>query len=337
MERIADAALDEIPLLQRYGGAGIQVIVVRKRNRASFSFLEQPRVVAALKRPAGPPGYGISNGGLRGALRPDQPVPAQSEHPDGQAYEPYVGRWSRLVAQDFLDWLAVPSGGRWLDVGCGTGALAHTILQRAAPGAVRGIDRAPGFVAFARARVTDPRVEFETGDAQDMPVDSATFDAVVSGLALNFMPRPERALAEMVRAARPAGVVATYLWDYAGKMQFMRHFWNAAAALDPAACDLEEGRRFPPCQPDALRALFQAAGLSDVEVRPIDVDTHFRDFDDFWSPFLGGQGPAPGYARTLSDERREALRDRLRASLPVALDGSISLVARAWAVRGRRR
>ena len=141
----------------------------------------------------------------------------------------------------------------------------------------------------------------------------------------------------MARAAKPGSVVAAYVWDYAGKMQLMRHFWNAAAALDPAAYDLDEGRRFPICQPEPLRELFQSAGLRHVEVRPIDIATDFQDFDDYWSPFLGGQGPAPGYAQSLSDERRAALRERIRAGLPFALDGSIPLVARAWAVRGFRR
>ena len=140
----------------------------------------------------------------------------------------------------------------------------------------------------------------------------------------------------MVRVVKPQGVVAAYVWDYAGKMQLMRHFWNAAAALDPLAYDLDEGRRFPLCQPDPLRELFQQAGLSGVEVRPIDIATDFRDFDDFWSPFLGGQGPAAGYAMSLSEEGRLALRERIRAGLPYALDGSIPLVARAWAVRGTR-
>jgi SAM-dependent methyltransferase len=191
-------------------------------------------------------------------------------------------------------------------------------------------------VAFARERIRDERAQFEVGDAQALPVETGTYDAMVSGLVLNFVPQPQRAVAEMARAAKPKSVVAAYVWDYAGKMQMMRHFWNASAALDPAARDLDEGRRFPICQPEPLRELFQNAGLREVEVRPIDIAADFRDFDDYWSPFLGGQGPAPGYAMSLSDERRAALRERIRAGLPFALDGSIPLVARAWAVRGFR-
>jgi SAM-dependent methyltransferase len=254
----------------------------------------------------------------------------------GDVYEPYVGRWSRLVAQQFLTWLEVRAGAHWLDVGCGSGALSQTILQRAAPSVVKGIDRSPGFVAYAQARVQDGRAQFEVGDAQALAVADGAYDAAVSGLVLNFVPQPEQMVSEMRRAVRPGGVVALYVWDYAGKMQLMRHFWNAAAALDPNAVDLDEGRRFPICQPAPLASLFVAAGLTQVEVHSIQIDTDFRDFDDYWSPFLGGQAPAPGYAMSLSEERRTALRERLRASLPFALDGSIPLVARAWAVRGMR-
>ncbi len=253
----------------------------------------------------------------------------------GDLYEPYVGRWSRLVAAEFLAWLALPGGKRWLDVGCGTGALTQSIVERASPHSVCGVDPSAGFVEYVKAHVNHPCARFETGDAQSLPHDPASFDAAVSGLVLNFVPKPERAVAEMARVVAPGGVVAAYVWDYAGKMELMRYFWDAVVALDPAARDLDEGRRFPLCQPLTLAALFTQAGLREPEVRAVDVPTHFRDFDDYWSPFLGGQGPAPGYAMSLSETRRGALRERIRAQLPVAADGTIALVARAWAVRGR--
>jgi SAM-dependent methyltransferase len=199
-----------------------------------------------------------------------------------------------------------------------------------------GIDQSAGFVEYARAQVRHPRASFEVADAQALPVEVGAYDAAVSGLVLNFVPKPDRAVAEMARAVRPGGVVAAYVWDYAEGMQFMRHFWGAAVALDPAARDLEEGRRFPLCQPGPLRALFAEAGLGSVETRSIDVPTVFRDFDDYWSPFLGGQGPAPTYAMSLAEDRRTALRERIKAGLPMAADGAIPLVARAWAVRGVR-
>jgi SAM-dependent methyltransferase len=253
----------------------------------------------------------------------------------GKLYEPYVGRWSRLVARDFLRWLELPAQLDWLDVGCGTGALTEAILQQTKPRSVTGIDPSAGFLDYARAHINDPRVTFEVGDAQSLPVESARFDAAASGLVLNFVSKPLVAVQEMARAVRPEGVAAAYVWDYAGKMELMRYFWDAAVALDSDAFKLAEGLRFPICQPTALVALFNDAGLGDVEVRAIDVATQFRDFDDYWSPFLGGQGPAPGYAMSLNEERRGALRDRIRATLPIASDGSIPLIARAFAVRGR--
>jgi SAM-dependent methyltransferase len=254
----------------------------------------------------------------------------------GAAYEPYVGRWSRLVARAFLAWLAVPPGSRWLDVGCGTGALTQAILAETNPAAVQGVDASAGFAGYARETTPDPRAAFAVEDAQALTAADGTFDAAVSGLMLNFVPQPERAAAEMARVVRPGGTAAAYVWDYAGQMQFMRAFWGAAVALDPAARALDEGVRFPLCQPEPLAALWRSAGLHDVAVRAIDVPTVFRDFDDYWSPFRGGQGPAPGYLMALNEERRAALRDHIRAALPAAADGSIPLIARAWAVRGAR-
>lgn len=254
----------------------------------------------------------------------------------GAAYEPYVGRWSRPVAREFLKWLAIPPSARWLDVGCGTGALSETILSHASPAEVRGVDPSEGYLSLARERVRDSRVRFEIGDGRHLAFENASFDVVVSGLVLNFIPDPKVGLAEMVRIAKPGGTVAAYVWDYADKMQLMRHFWDAAVALKPQARDLDEGRRFPLCQPAPLRAIFEEAGLREIDVRPIDVPTHFRDFDDYWSPFLGGQFPAPDYTMSLSEEDRAALRERIRATLPFSEDGSIPLIARAWAVRGER-
>jgi len=252
----------------------------------------------------------------------------------GDAYEPYVGRWSRLVAREFVAWLALPPGLHWLDVGCGTGALSEAIVERCAPAALLGVDSSEGYVAHARARLGNQRVRFEVGDARRLPVVDRGFDAVVSGLVLNFVPETERALTEMCRAARFPGTVALYVWDYGQGMELMRYFWDAAVELDPAAVELDEGRRFPLCHPSRLRAVFAEAGVRDVQLRAIDVPTVFRDFDDFWTPFLGGQGPAPGYCLSLSEERRVALRDLVRSRLPVGADGTIRLIARAWAVRG---
>ena len=255
----------------------------------------------------------------------------------GDFYEPYVGRWSRKVALELLHWLGLPPGLTWLDVGCGTGALTSTILEQAQPRSVVGIDPSAGFIDHAQGHISDPRVSFQVGDAQALPVETNRFDAAAAALVLNFVPQPARAVAEMARAVKPGGTVAAYVWDYAGKMELMRHFWDAAIELNPAAAELDEGRRFPLCQPAPLAELFVQAGLDAVEVEALDVATHFRDFDDYWTPFLGGQGPAPGYAMSLSEHDRSTLREHLRSALPTRPDGVIELAARAWAVRGLRR
>jgi SAM-dependent methyltransferase len=252
----------------------------------------------------------------------------------GDAYEAYVGRWSRHVAEAFLHWLDVPAGRHWLDVGCGTGALTATVLAMAEPAQVVGVDPSEGFLADARARVTDPRAIFHAGDARSLPLPDHRFDAVVSGLMLNFVPDPRRAADEVARVTTPGGIAAAYVWDYADGMSMMRYFWDAAAALDDAAAELDEGRRFPLCQPEPLAELWSDAGLDEVMVQAIEVPTVFADIDDYWRPFLGGQGPAPGYVMSLTEEHRRALRDLLRLRLPSGPDESIPLTARAWAVRG---
>jgi SAM-dependent methyltransferase len=250
----------------------------------------------------------------------------------GDAYEPYVGRWSRRVAPEFLVWLDVPPGRRWLDVGCGTGALSTAILDGCGPTQVVGIDPSPAHVDWAVAHVSDARARFEVADAAHLP--PLRVDVAVAGLVLNFVPDPGAAVRAMAGAAA-GGTVAAYVWDYAEKMEMVRHFWDAAVALDPRAVELDEGVRFPICRPDPLAGLWHDAGLAEVAVRAIDVPTVFRDFEDYWTPFLGGQAPAPAYAMSLDHDARGALRERIRAGLPIASDGSIHLVARAWAVRGQ--
>jgi SAM-dependent methyltransferase len=249
----------------------------------------------------------------------------------GAAYESFIGRWSRPVATRFLDWLPATAGLDWCDVGCGTGALAQAIAARRAPAGVLGVDPSAAFLAAARRRGS---LDVVAGTATAIPVRDARFDRVVSALVLNFVPEPDRALAEMRRITRPGGLVAAYVWDYAEGMQLLRAFWDAATEVDPAAAGLDERHRFPLCRPEPLGELFTAAGLAGVEVVPIEVPTVFADFDDLWHPFLGGQGPAPGYCATLSDGQRGALRERLRQRLRPQGDGTIALTARAWAIRG---
>jgi SAM-dependent methyltransferase len=254
----------------------------------------------------------------------------------GDAYEQYVGRWSRAVAALFVDWLSLPVDAHVVDVGCGPGAVTGTVLARARPERVMGVDPSPGFLRTARDQVDDARAAFQAGDARALPIRSAWADAVVSGLALNFVPDPARAVAESIRVSRSGGQVAAYVWDYAEGMRMMRYFWDAAVARDPAAEALDEGPRFPLCRPDTLRELWSASGLGGVRVRPLTVPTHFASFDDYWQPFLGGQGAAPGYLATLPGSDRDELRELLRERVPADADGAIRLTATAWAVCGTR-
>jgi len=252
---------------------------------------------------------------------------------EGDEYERYMGRWSRPIASEFIDWLDIAPGARWLDVGCGTGALSSEIKDRSEPAAMAGIDPSAGFIATARDRLgTD--VDLRVGDAQALPFGSDGFDATVSGLALNFVPDPTLAAREMCRVTRPGGRVAVYLWDYRGGMEMIRRFWDAAVALDPDAETLDEARRFPLCTEDALRDLLAGAGMTSIGSTALYADAVFGDFDDFWSPFLGGQGPAPSYVAGLEEEHRGRLESELRRTLPASSSGSIRLGSRAWAVAG---
>jgi SAM-dependent methyltransferase len=245
-----------------------------------------------------------------------------------------MGRWSREVAQLFIDWLGLSSQLSWLDVGCGTGALSSAICKRLEPRSLVGCDPSPEFISVASSYLTDCPATFVVSSAQDLPRHGAGFDAVVSGLVLNFLPEPLKAVRSMRDRLRPGGTLAAYVWDYAEGMQFLRVFWDAAVAVDSSA--LHEARRFPLCQPDRLAELFERGRLHDVATTSLQIETVFRDFEDFWSPFLAGTGPGPSFVASLAPNVQSRLAQRLRKRLLVSADGSIRLAATAFAVRGVR-
>jgi 2-polyprenyl-3-methyl-5-hydroxy-6-metoxy-1,4-benzoquinol methylase len=251
----------------------------------------------------------------------------------GQPYEHFMGRWSRLIARAFVHWLSPAPEQRWLDIGCGTGALSEAILTLAMPASVIAIDPSAAFIEFAQHRLADPRMTFEVGSVLDLPATAYPPDIAVSGLVLNFLPNPVTALQGIRHAVKPEGTIALYVWDYGGKMEMLRYFWDSVVALNPGARALDEGTRFPICHPEALARACNEAGLHHTEVNALEATMTFADFADYWSPLLGGQGPAPAYVATLGVADRTALEEHLRATLPLNEDGSISLVARAWAVR----
>jgi ubiquinone/menaquinone biosynthesis C-methylase UbiE len=253
----------------------------------------------------------------------------------GAAYDQWMGRWSRLLADEFLNWLSLPPNLRWLDVCCGSGVLTEAIAERFAPSGVAGIDASPQQIEFAREYRARLRINFERGDATALPFTDARFDVAVCGLGLNFVPNPEHALEEMRRVTVPEGVIAVYVWDYAEGARFLRHFWDAALAVDREAIAYDQARRFPLCNPEALRKLFEDAGLKQVNTRALDVITRFTSFDDYWQPLLKGQGSAPNYLETRDESTRSAIEQRLRSSLTTNSEGAIELPARAWAICGR--
>ncbi len=260
-----------------------------------------------------------------------------TKQPDAAlGYDAFMGRWSRNVAPRFVAWLSVAPQCRWLDVGCGTGALTAAILDGAAPCEVWGVDPSEEYVKYAEAVRPQDRCRFLVGDAQALPDRLEGFDATVSGLTLNLIPDYRRALAEMIRVTRSGGIVAVYVWDFANGMQLLRFLWDAATELDAAARTLDQGNLYPICRPDPLRELFIGAGLSAVETQALEIPMVFRDFDDYWRPLAAGLGYAPGYVASLPPAQRQHLRERLRTMLPTRDDGSIPLTARAWAVLGVR-
>lgn len=253
---------------------------------------------------------------------------------DGASYEAYMGRWSRLAAGAFITWLDPAPGLRWLDVGCGTGALSAAVLQSARPQLVTGCDPSAGFIAHARTLNQNPRISFQVATLADLPQAPDGYGAVVAGLVLNFVPDALEALRAMRRRAAPGGLVAAYVWDYSGRMDFLQAFWEAAVALDPTTKTLDQSERFPLCRPERLESIFREAGLSQVSTGAIEIPTVFSSFADYWQPFLAGVGPAPKYVATLSDSRRDQLAEYLRQRLEPDGGGQIQMLARAWAVRG---
>ena len=253
---------------------------------------------------------------------------------EAEAYERFMGRWSRQLAPLLVRFAGLRDGDAVLDVGAGTGALAAAIVTASPTSRVVGIDPAAPYVAVAQAQQRNGRVDFEVGDAQQMRFAAGSFDRTMSLLVVNFIPDARKAVGEMVRVTKPSGTVAAAVWDYGEGMEMLRVFWDEAIALRPAD-DKKDERHMPFCRPGELAALWRAAGLQDVGEEPLSIQTRFASFDDYWSPFLAKQGPAGGYVSSLREGERDELRARLRRRLlGESPDRPIVLNARAWAVRG---
>ena len=248
------------------------------------------------------------------------------------AYENFMGRWSRLVATKFTHWLSPPSGRKWLDIGCGSGALSEAIIKNCNSAELTAVDQSEGFLQETQRRLGGA-VRCLVGDALSLPIESASIHYAVSGLVLNHVSDPLKALAEMKRVTAAGGTAAVYVWDYSGKMEFLNTFWDTAVRLDPQAEALHQGRRYPFATEQGLRELFETTGFEKIESAPLEIDTRFQDFEDYWNPFLGGQGPAATYLMSLDESMRQTLRERLYATLAIHADSSNLMTARAWAVK----
>ncbi|MCU7550706.1 class I SAM-dependent methyltransferase [Chitinophagaceae bacterium LB-8] len=245
-----------------------------------------------------------------------------------------MGRWSTLMADVFLQWLNFPYHKSWLDLGCGTGALSEAISNSCKPDRLSCVDTSSEFLSKAKEKNL-PKTDFYIGSSSNIPISDNTFDIVVSGLALNFFPDIISAFSEMKRVVKPGGTIAAYVWDYSGKMEFLRLFWDTVREIDTEGYKFDEGVRFPICNTEQLHQIFEEADLIDVESSYLDIATVFKNFDDFWNPFLGGQGPAPSYLALLSPETQEQLKSAIQKKMPIEFDGLIKLKARAIAIQGQ--
>jgi len=253
---------------------------------------------------------------------------------EAQAYERFMGRWSRGLAPHFVRFAGVRDGDTVLDVGSGTGALTAAIATKAPSSRIVGLDPSAPYVALAQSQQGSALVRFEVGDAQQMRFDDAMFDRTLSLLVVNFIPDARKALREMKRVTKSKGTIAAAVWDYGEGMEMLRVFWDEAVALMPANAAKDE-RNMPLCRRGDLAARWREEGLQNVVEDALTIETRFDSFDDFWMPFLEKQGPAGAYASSLPAADREALRLRLRRRLlGDGPDKAILMHARAWAVRG---
>jgi len=261
------------------------------------------------------------------------PMPeVQNFFTDGAAYERLMGRWSVPVGEIFLEWLAQPSGLRWLDVGCGNGAFTELIVKRCAPAEVKGLDPSEAQIAYARTRSGARLAQFQHGDAQALPFTDNAFDAAAMALVISFIPDPTKAIAEMARVVRPGGWVGTYMWDVTNggsptepTTAAMRSMGIAYASAPSHSASLQNN----------MRALWEHAGLTSIDTRVIRIPITYSNFDDFWEAHSAPVGPAGQAIRDMAPSAKEQLRDLLRERLPPDPQGRISYSAHANAVKGR--
>jgi ubiquinone/menaquinone biosynthesis C-methylase UbiE len=251
---------------------------------------------------------------------------------DSAAYERAMGRWSRAVGPVFLDWVASPSGARWLEVGCGTGIFTELVLDTCSPAAVSAVDPAQAQIDHASRQPAAQRVNFRVADAQVLPFPDATFDVVASALVINFIPDRPRALSEMRRVARAGGIVAGYVWDFAAELS---PSWPLRRGMRQFGADVPELPGTRDSSIGALTSLFEQAGFERIAARTIEVTLPYSDFNDFWRAQTPSYSPTTKIVAAMTKSERVRLMEAVRAVLPVGPDGRIEYSARANAIKGR--
>lgn len=256
---------------------------------------------------------------------------------DSDAYEVSMGRRSRINGELFLQWLSLPNGLRWLDVGCGTGALSAVILNSCAPERITGIDPSEAQVDGANERIKNAEASFRVADATDLPFDSGDYDVAVASYVLNFVPDPQKMISEMTRVVRPGGTVAVTVFDYVGEGDPGRHFWAAIQARNPSLYEENfEKRGWNITRPETMRSIFEDAGLTDVEAYAIQSEDVFDGFGSYWTTWVAN--PTSGtakFANSLDTEDLARFKAEIKAMLPPGEDQGIRVMFRSWAVRGQ--
>jgi ubiquinone/menaquinone biosynthesis C-methylase UbiE len=252
---------------------------------------------------------------------------------DGEGYERFMGQWSRAAGRFFLDWLSLPSGLKWLDVGCGTGAFTEIIKESSGASEIRAIDPATAQISYAQSRKGAEGIQFQVADARSMPFEDERFGVAASALVLNFISDREKAVSEMRRVVRRGGTAAAYVWDFANRRGTSQHLHSAVMELEgpgyrPAELNAES------TTPENLKALFDAAGLTDVVTRSFEISVTHRDFDDYWDSHTKFASPIGSHIQSMTEENRQRLKQMVRARLPIDDHGAISFTAWVNAVKG---
>ena len=249
---------------------------------------------------------------------------------DGAAYERLMGRWSRVAGEKFLDWLDAAKNLNWIDVGCGNGAFTQLLVKRCAPASVIGVDPSEGQLAFARTRPEAKAAEFRVADAQSLPFPDNSFDAAAMALVIVFVPDPVKAVTEMARVVRPGGLVATYMWEFPDGTPL----WPLSRGIKALGFEPPERPNVQASARDAMRAIWQQAGLQSLETDVIRIRVHYSNFDDFWTSNTMPVGPSGKALSQMTASAREQLKAHLREQMPTAPDGTLSYEAYANAVKG---